>query len=324
MIYRVLFSITLLAMAQSVAAVPPEATTPSEPIQEVAVVGERAGPSLWRVSKGEHVLWLLGTLDPLPRKMTWRSREVESVLAEAQEVLPSNPSVSANVGPISVIRLYMQWRRTEKIPERAHLRDWLPPPLYARFAALRDRYDPHDTHIEELRPLFAARRLYERTLEVSDLTAKNDIQEAVLKLAHKHNVAIRRTTLRLQDPRGVLTEVGEIPRDAEIGCLTATIERLETDLGSMQARARAWALGDVPALRSLPYPRQHEACLNAIVNSPQIKELVARAGRDWNAAAESALDRNRTTLAMKPIYELMAPDGILASLRAKGYAVEGP
>ena len=60
------------------------------------------------------------------------------------------------------------------------------------------------------------------------------------------------------------------------------------------------------------------------MNSPQIKELVARAGRDWNAAAESALDRNRTTLAMKPIYELMAPDGILASLRAKGYAVEGP
>src|SRR5215467_9855468 len=82
----------LFAVLRSVSASAQATTAPSEPVQEVAVVGERAGPSLWRVTKGDHVLWLLGTLDPLPRKMTWRSREVESVLSEAQEVIPSNPS----------------------------------------------------------------------------------------------------------------------------------------------------------------------------------------------------------------------------------------
>jgi uncharacterized protein YbaP (TraB family) len=303
---------------------PPPAAEPEAPIEQVEVLGERAGPSLWRVSKDDHVLWLLGTLDPLPKRMTWRSREVESVLQEAQEVLPSNPAISANVGPISAIRLYMQWRRTEKIPEKSKLQDWLTPSLYARFSALKSRYDPHDTRIDELRPMFAARRLYERAIDYSGLTERNDIQDAVLKLAKRHQVNVHRTALRIEDPHGVLNEVGEIPRDAEIGCLEATVERLETDLDAMKARARAWSLGDVDELRRLPFPSQRQVCQSAVTTSPRIRELIARANNDWNAALEDALARNRVTLALKPVYDLMGPQGVLARLRAKGYAVEGP
>jgi len=302
----------------------PAATRSAEEVPEVEVTGERPGPSLWRVSKADHVVWLLGTLDPLPKKMTWKSREVDSVLAQAQEVLVSNPSVSANIGPITAIRLYMQWRRTEKIPERSNLRDWLTPELYARFEALKARYDPHDTRIEELRPLFAARRLYERAIDASQLTVRNDIQDTVVKLARKHGVEIRRTSLLLADPRGVLTEVGEIPRAAEIECLEATVERLETDLDLMKARARAWALGDVDALRRLPYPHQREVCLNTVASSPRIKQLIAQATHDWDVALDTALATHSTSLAMKPIADLLAPHGTLDALRAKGYTVEGP
>ncbi len=320
-----LLLVTAHARAQPSHADSPAATSPaSAPIEEVEVIGERPGPSLWQVSRGDHVLWLLGTLDPLPRKMTWRSRDVEAVIAQSQQILASNPSVSAHVGPISAIRLYLQWRRTEKIPEKADLKALLPQPIYARFTALKTRFAPHDSRIEELRPIFAARRLYEEVIDASGLTSRNDIQDTVLRLAHKHNVQIVRTSLRIEDPRGVLDEVGEIPRQAEINCLDATIERLETDLSAMQQRARAWSEGDVPALRKLPFPKQREVCLGVIANSPRIKGLVDRANADWNAALEAALARNHTTLAMKPIYDLLGEDGTLAQLRAKGYRVEGP
>jgi uncharacterized protein YbaP (TraB family) len=312
---------------ESAAASPaPHAQTQSDVpgVQEVEVTGERPGPSLWRVSKGDHVLWLLGTLDPLPKHMTWRSREVESVLAHADEVLAGNPDVSANVGPISIVRLYLQWRRTQKIPEKAQLRDWLSPALYARFSAVKARFDPHDHAIENLRPLFAARRLYDRAIDASQLTSRNDIQDEVLRLARRHRVPIERTAVRLTDPRGILNEVGEIPRAAEIGCLDATVERLETDLEAMKARARAWSLGDVDALRALPYPKQRQICTSAAATSPQIKALMDQAARDWQAALEKALATRRTTLAMKPIYDLIAPNGILDRLRAEGYTVEGP
>lgn len=298
--------------------------SPNPGVQEVEVTGERPGPSLWRVSKGDHVVWLLGTLDPLPKRMVWRSRDVEKVVAEAQEVLAGAPSVSANIGPISMIKLYLQYRRTEKIPAKENLHDWLSPSLYARFAAVKLRFDPHDRQIEELRPMMAARRLYERALADSHLTSRNEIESRVYALAREHHVPIMRISIHVSDPKDILTEAGEIPRAAEIACLSATIDRLETDLDAMKSRARDWSLGDVDALRKLPFPPQREVCTSAAESAPQIKALLDRAGEDWQAALESALARNRTTLAMKPIYDLMGPQGTLAMLRAKGYTVEGP
>ncbi len=303
----------------------PQAAPPADepPVQEVEVTGERPGPSLWRVSKGDHVAWLLGTLDPLPKRMIWRLRKVEDVVAHAQEVLASEPSVSG-IGPITIIRLYLQFRRTEKIPEKGQLRDWLSPPLYARFTAMKMRFDPHDHKIEELRPMLAARRLYERALGASDLTSHNDVESEVFKLARRYGVPIEKPPLRLTDPRGILTAAGEIPRSAEIDCLAATVERLETDLGTMKARAGAWGLGDVDALRKLPYPRQREVCTSAAATAPQIKVLLDRLNAEWEADLETSIARNRTTLAMKPIYDLIGPNGTLALLRSKGYTVEGP
>ena len=314
----------LLGLAHRGPALAQETPPEDQGVQQVEVTGERPGPSLWRVSKGDHVVWLLGTLDPLPKRMKWRSRQVEQVVAVAQEVLAGAPSVSANVGPISIIKLYLQYRRTERIPEKADLRSWLSPALYARFTAMKTRFDAHDGRIEELRPMFAARRLYERALSASQLTSRNDIQDEVFQLARRHNVPIERTSIRLTDPKGILTEVGEIPRAAEIACLAATVDRLETDLDAMKARAQAWSLGDVDALRKLPYPRQREVCTSAAASAPEIKALIDRAGQDWEAALEAALAKNRTTLALKPIYDLIGTNGTLAMLRAKGYTVEGP
>src|SRR5689334_22389285 len=64
------------------------------PIGEVLVTGEQPGPGLWKVIKGDHILWILGTQAPLPKKMTWRSAEVEKIVANSQELL-TNPSVDA-------------------------------------------------------------------------------------------------------------------------------------------------------------------------------------------------------------------------------------
>jgi hypothetical protein len=44
----------------------------------------------------------------------------------------------------------------------------------------------------------------------------------------------------------------------------------------------------------------------------------------WLAAAESALNYNRSSFATLPIVEFLGPDGWLAKLRAMGYSVEEP
>jgi uncharacterized protein YbaP (TraB family) len=70
-----------------------------EPIEEIVVLGERPGPQLWRVTHGDNTLWLLGILQPLPKRMTWKSAAVEEVLDQSQEVIAMGGAVSARRGP---------------------------------------------------------------------------------------------------------------------------------------------------------------------------------------------------------------------------------
>ena len=64
-----------------------EVVDPAEAIDEVLVVGEQPGPGLWRVYKGDHVLWVLGTLSPISKDMQWHSKQVEEAAASSQEYL---------------------------------------------------------------------------------------------------------------------------------------------------------------------------------------------------------------------------------------------
>lgn len=306
----------------------PPSSTPlagATPTEEVVVEGKHEGPRMWRVAKGEHVLWILGTISPLPRKMTWQSDSVETVLRETQEVLPAWPSIGVGANPFTALRLYFTWRKIQKSPDHTRLQEQLPPQLYARFSALKARYAPRDNKLEELRPMLAGGKLLDDVLDVSGLTMRNEVQQTVLRLASKQGVKVHQTKMKVDDPVNVLKDLGETPKESEIACLAAIVSRLETDLGPMQARARAWALGDVNTLRSLPHSVDDRiACLAAVSSSERIRNLVVRAQDDWMIEAEDALRRNRSSLAVQSMDRLLGQDGILAALRAKGYTVEGP
>ena len=318
----------LLALPQltliAVAATPATATLQSEAVQEVEVTGERAGPRLWRVAKGDHVLWLLGTLDPLPRRMVWKSHEVESVLGEVQEVIPTNPSVSVHANPFTWVRLYFQWRGVQVIDKGGRLQEVLPAALYARVTALAGRYDAGDHRIERLKPVFAALRLYRQALDSVHLAPGNQAEATVLKLARTHKVPIGQSKLKIDDPRDLLTQLGQIPHEAQVGCLEAVVERLETGLGAMQEEARAWSLGDVAALRQLMVPKTIDVCTAAVASSARTRQLIDDSNADWNREVDLALMNNRSTLALKPIHDLLGAHGVLAALKARGYEVEGP
>ena len=293
-------------------------------LDEVDVVSERPGPRLWKVTKGDHVLWLLGTLDHVPRKMTWRSRQVETRLADSQALLVNGPSVDAHIGPIMAVRLYVQWRGLQRDPDRTELKDWITPQLYGRFETLKARFDPHDGRIEELRPPFAALRLYQHALDSVGLTRTNEIERAVVAMAERRRIPIEHPQIKIDDPLDMLKQVRALSPANEVDCLAATVERLETDMPSMRERALAWSIGDVDRLRALPYPNQLEACISDLSASPRIKQLVAGAMQAWTTAAESALEGHRVSFAVRPIYDLLSPDGPLAHFRAEGYRIEGP
>jgi hypothetical protein len=129
--------------------------------QQILVTGMRPGPGLWKVSKGDHVLWVFGNYSPLPKNMEWRSHEVEKILAQSQEYL-SPPSAGASVGILKGLTLLPLAIGLKKNPDGAALRDVLPADLYARWLLLKRKYIGDDAGIERERPLFAAATLHQR------------------------------------------------------------------------------------------------------------------------------------------------------------------
>ncbi|MEJ0038261.1 MAG: TraB/GumN family protein [Gammaproteobacteria bacterium] len=307
------------------AALAAEPETP-DGVEEIEVSGERPGPNLWKVSNGDHFVWIMGTLDPLPKGITWRPNEIEAVLGEVKQLVPSRPDLDVSAGPITLVRTYMAWRRAKKIPGNETLKDWLPPALYARWTALRIRYKAKDNDIEKLVPVLAASKLYARALDISKLSSSGDgIEKSVIKLARKHNVKVRQTEIKIEDPRALVNQFGEMPRERQVACLESIVERLEKDMETMKAQANAWALGDVATLRGLPYPKEIEVCKDMFETSEVMRKIIEGTNSGWNGSVDAALNgTGKPTLAVKPIYELLGANGTIEKLRARGFKVEGP
>ena len=172
--------------------------------------------------------------------------------------------------------------------------------------------------------MFAALRLYRRALDSEHLAPGNQAEDTVLKLARSHNVPIQQAKLKIEEPRDLLTQLGQIPHDAQVSCLEAVVERLETGMEPMKEEARAWSLGDVASLRQLMVPKTIDICTAAVSTSSTTKQLIDTSNADWSHAVDAALASNRSTLAMKSIHELLGPHGAIATFKAKGYQVEGP
>jgi uncharacterized protein YbaP (TraB family) len=295
-----------------------------ESMQELVVEGRHEGPRMWTVRSGDHTLWILGTISPLPKKMVWQPDAIEEALKQTQEVVPAWPSYGIGANPITALRVYIAWRHLQKPPDNLPLSQSLPPPLYARVEALRIRYAPHDNKIEHMRPMLAARELLNRVLDAAGLAVRNEVQQEVLNLAARHGVRVHQDKLRIEDPVDVLKDVGATPLASEVACLDAVVTLLETDLVNMQARARAWALGDVATLRQIPRADNRAACIAAVSTSERVRSLIARAQDDWLIAVTDSLARNRGTLAVQSMDRLLGEHGALATLRGRGYSVEGP
>jgi len=287
-------------------------------------VGEKPGPGLWKISNGDKVLWILGTLEPLPRRMTWRSRQIEELVVNVDLVLAGGATASVDGGPLTWFRLYRQFRRTQKLPGQETLADFLAADDYARFTALRDQYAARDRNIDRFRPIFAAFRLFAGGTEAAGLTADNDIQDQVLRIARKQRVAKQQIKLKITEPHVLLAEIATTAPQTEVRCLRAAMLRLESDLGALRARAVAWAEGDVDALQRLAFPEDREACWDAIANSPRIKALAEQARNEWLQAAIAALESKSATLALTDIYNLWGKRGLLDEFRKRGYEVEEP
>ena len=298
--------------------------------EQIRVVAQRPGPGMWKVSKGEHVLWVFGTYAPLPKDMQWRSTQVEAVIRNSQEYL-SAPGALAKPGFFKSITLLPSLIGVRKNPDGATLRDVMPAEDYARWSALKAKYLPDNDDVERERPIFAAQVLSEAARRQAGLWSDKTVREQLDELIKQNKLKQTSSTFELpmDNARTVLKNFKK-STIGDAACLARTMATLEDDIAAASARANAWAKGNMIELRKLDYSSRKEACFGALMNSavfdaePEFRNMKERSNAKWIASAEKALATNASTFAMLPIGDILDPKGVIAALAAKGYSVEQP
>lgn len=311
-----------------------EAPAPASSVTELAAVnvsGVQPGPGLWKVSQGDHVLWILATLEPLPKKMEWQTDEVAGRIAGSQVVLgPPGVTIKSKVGFFGKLFLVPSLLKARKNPGGATLKALVSADDYARWTSLKATYIGHDGGIEHWRPIFAALDLYSAAIKRNGMETKSRVTDTVEAFAKADKVPVESTIYRLQvdDLRGAIKSFTRSGPD-DLECFHRAVTGLEQELPLIRARANAWAIGDIAALRALPPDRSRRACLEAMTEAGfgrklGLDHLHEHVSEAWLAAAEAALAAHPQSFAVLPLDALVGPESVLPALRARGYQVTEP
>lgn len=330
---RALLVVAMAAFVSIAYARPAQEAAPQDVVDlaPVAVSGVLPGPALWKVSKGDHAMWVLGMVEPLPKKMQWESAKIERLLASSQELLTMpGAAVGAQVGFWGRLLLMPSMMGIRKLPDGKTLDDVLPADLYGRWLAQKKKFLGSSRRVERLRPIFAGEKLYDAAVERSGLTNDDGVEKAILGFARDGNLKVTDTVyvMMMKNPRADARLFKQVTLDDQ-QCLSGILDATERDLSQATARANAWATGDLKALRAVLAAPQQDQCLSALGNTGFARkvgmtDIAGHMRRTWIKAAEAAIARNRQTIALLPMDQIVAADGYLWALQARGYTVTPP
>lgn len=341
----------------AIAAVPSRSQEQLEVLETALVVGDQPGPGLWKVTRGDNVIWVLGSTRLTPAGATWQSGQVKARIAESQEVLyPPIVQVEPSMNALSIVAVLPFAIGIDKIPDGKKLQQVLSPERYAQWRAMREKYiDPNTFlskeflgNMERQRPVLLASHLGLANARAG--LANGQVDRLVRETAQQHMVPIRRLptlsrAVRVESLGRIVRDARKKVQQAEMDCFLRRLDSVEADLEDNKQRANAWARGDIARLRALPQADQRsDDCIYAMVvgytrqdgkNAAKARKIMAdfewheeqgvvQAQRDWVAAARKALEVNASTFAVLPIDDVLRADGHLAALRALGYTVEDP
>jgi uncharacterized protein YbaP (TraB family) len=288
-------------------------------LDELIVTGERTGPGMWHVHHDAADLWILGSMSPLPKGITWRSKQFEDLLGQTNQVLIPKPF---EIGIARILWLLITERDLLMVGGGKRLKDVMPPELHARFAVQRAKYTDSSDKWERYRPIIAAAFLQQAAFHQVGLSTRLDLGAAVRKLAEKHGVRVEE--LKVAGVHDVLDALKTMPPATENACVEASLVTVEKDLPRLVDRAQAWASGNIERIEKLHEPSEVDACRAALDAGTGASELIALVRRTWLDSMDKYLQHTGTTVAVVNMDMLMEKGGLLDELRAKGYDVVAP
>jgi uncharacterized protein YbaP (TraB family) len=288
-------------------------------MEEVVVTSERPGPGMWHVHRGAANVWILGSISPLPRDITWRASQVETVLQSTSQVLVQKP---LEISIPRILWMLIADRKYLMVVGGKRLKDVMPPDLHARFAVQRSKVTDDAEKWEHYRPIIATAFLQQAAFHKVNLSMRLDLGAALRQLATKHGVRIEE--VRVAGASDMLEALKTMPPATERICVEASLHTIESGLPRLMERAQAWADGNVERIENLPELKEVDTCRNALDEGKGASDVIGRIRQTWLDTIEKHLRSDGTTIAVINLDLLLERGGLLDQLRAKGYEVDSP
>lgn len=300
------------SLAANAQAVDPRIDDPQANVVEALVVSAKLpGPAWWRVSDADTTIYVLGTPAALPKGQVWDKSVLERRLDGAFAVI-TPPEWRAGLTDIpGLLKLRKRLKGDGDWAKRS-------PALAARLQAAWTAVEPKDPDgWKDWKPLFIALQLNGKADRKADLQTMEP-EKTVKALARKHGGKPRPAQLHKAMPM-LKTLIREHSDEAGQVCLSETLDTLAAGPGARRAAAEAWSQGRVGA--ALAEPRSAERCELLL---PGVADLKRQSVDDEVAALTDLLKTPGHAVAVYYLRGLVAQDGVLDKLRARGITVRTP
>jgi hypothetical protein len=279
-------------------------------VDELVVSARLPGPAWWRITDGDTTLYLLGVLQALPQGQDWDTSVLERRLDGAFAVILP-PEGKAGVTDIPGM-LALRGKLKSVEPLDAASGDLAP-----QLARARAQLGKGPDAYRQWSPLGAGMMMAGDYRKWARLDPAEP-ERTIARLARKHRVKARpAATYRLMP--AARTAVRGHSREAGLICLEGVLNEINAGAGATRVAAQAWARGDVRG--AISGPRNFQRCVHSL---PGMAELERRGTQDEIAALTAAMATPGHAVAVYPIRGLVARDGVLDQMRARGFTVSTP
>jgi uncharacterized protein YbaP (TraB family) len=274
-------------------------------ITQVVVRAHIPGPVIWKVTKGNATVWVLGVMDLKPEPLEWNSAHFQRVLRGSKALILMQES---------------SWEPTNSmLPKTVHLKDVLSAPIYARLEHTIMREGFTVPTYDRYRPVWAGARLMGDIIDDHSISSRL-LPANIYGMAQAAGVPIQPL---LRDVAPTLLDLYDrLDKAGNEACLVDYLDSIDYLLGVMPKVTSAWARGD---LKTIMRYHQQMAYTSCILSDPATAPLYPSYAIDNVVSAiDTALQSPGKTVAVWPLSDLLRKGGVMDKLRAEGAEISAP
>lgn len=298
---------------------PPPGLEPAVPVwAQIETVDARSapGPAMWHITKGNSDVWIVGTVNSMPKNLNWNKRAITELMDGATQVI-TPPGATA--GFFEASWLLISYGGRLSLPRGQKLENTMPEEMRARFVATRTLLGKDAGRYETDTPVRAALRLMGDFWDKSQLNGQ-DAGGLINKLARDHDVP--RKPAAMFEAAPLIKEVLTLPIAQQNVCLNATLEDIDRLSRHGEAAAQAWAVGDIKGVKAHFAEQRLLECFAAATKS--VAALNQSGVTAMITAIDAALEKPGKTIVLIGMGPLLRRNGVLEQLEAQHLTIEGP